>query len=85
MELFLNRGANPNLTSSDGTSPLFMSSQKGFLEIVQLLLKHGADIHKGLKAYNDLPLFVAAGRGHYGKISIFSKFDVIAFQKLSNC
>ncbi|KAL4998443.1 ankyrin repeat-containing domain protein [Aspergillus recurvatus] len=41
----LENGANPNQVDSDGNTPLSLAA--GDVELVQLLLQHGADIHLG--------------------------------------
>ena len=43
MQLLLAHGANANHARSDAADALFMASQDGHVEVVQLLLAHGAN------------------------------------------
>ncbi|KAI9689797.1 MAG: Ankyrin-2 [Bathelium mastoideum] len=42
--LLLAHGANPNTTSAQGMSPLYLAAGSGRIEIVRCLLEHGADV-----------------------------------------
>ena len=44
-KLLLKRGANPNLKSSDGTSPLDAAATSGSKELVMLLVENGARVN----------------------------------------
>ncbi|XP_073835398.1 uncharacterized protein [Musca autumnalis] len=46
---FLDMGADPNCKSEDGMTPLHVASMYGKVEIVRLLLQHGAE----LEVYDD--------------------------------
>ena len=48
---------------NDGWTPLYSAANKGYLEIVKLLIENGADINK---SNNDgwTPLYSAADKGH---------------------
>ena len=46
-----------------GASTLMMASEHGYLEIVQTLLRRGADVHKNTK-YGDTALHLASQKGH---------------------
>lgn len=56
-------GFNINLPNGNGITPIYMASQYGFTELIELFLQHGADInrpcHKGTTA-----LFAAAAVGY---------------------
>lgn len=41
--LLVDKGADVNRATSDGTTPLYMAIQKGFTPLVRLLMKMGAD------------------------------------------
>ena len=43
MRLLLDHGANPNLETSEGTTPLMRAAGSGFADTVKKLLDHGAD------------------------------------------
>ena len=42
----ISRGADVNLPDEHGFSPLFVAARLGHLDIVQLLLESGADVHR---------------------------------------
>ena len=44
--------------------PLHTASYNGYLEIVKLLVKAGADVDKGDGERNSTPLYFATGKGH---------------------
>lgn len=50
-DLILAGGANPNLTDSNGVTPLMASDQKNLLKTVQLLVLCDADVNKKKKNY----------------------------------
>ena len=41
-----------SLTGQDGISPLYVASQEGHTEIVDLLVRAGADVHQAAKVHN---------------------------------
>ena len=42
----ISRGADVNLPDEHGFSPLFVAARRGHLDIIQLLLESGADVHR---------------------------------------
>lgn len=73
VEYLLANGANPNSMDCDNASPLHYvlnkddRNKKGIsrrLQIVELLLKNGADINAQTKQYGDTPLHVAVNNSH---------------------
>jgi len=42
VKILLNLGANPNIREGEGETPIEVAREKGFKEIVNLLIKHGA-------------------------------------------
>jgi len=47
VKLLLERGANPNLKSSDGSSALAEAASNGDLELVKILIEHRAKVNPG--------------------------------------
>ena len=45
VKVVLDSGGDPNLHDSDGYSALHAASENGHLDIVKLLIEHGADIN----------------------------------------
>jgi ankyrin repeat protein len=62
VESLLKNKADPNLTLTNGTTPLMMASQKGCNDVVKLLLKAGADFKKKLDNRTALSLANLAGQ-----------------------
>lgn len=52
-----------DLCRKDGASPLYVACQRGYYNIVKLLLKQGAEINLCLK-YVTTPLYAASENGH---------------------
>lgn len=61
-ELLLNAGVDVNVMARDGTRPITTASYHGHLDIVKLLIKHGADLKFTDSSASDVsnPLIVAA-------------------------
>ena len=45
VHLLIGEGANMEITESTGMKPLHIASQKGYIDIIDILLKYGADIN----------------------------------------
>lgn len=58
-ELFLKYGANPNFSDSGGWYPLHFATDQGQWEIVELLVKNGAEIDRADDRDGRTPLQVA--------------------------
>ena len=71
IQMILEAGADPNLTTDDGRTALMIASSAGHLSIVQMLLEAGAD--PNLKVSSKSPLSM----GVEGDTSIFTPSLVI--------
>ncbi len=60
LNLLLKFGADVNLTSKDGTSPLMAATRAGSIEAVQLLLSHGARSDAQTTDHQTLLMFASA-------------------------
>ncbi|CAI8017377.1 Protein TANC2, partial [Geodia barretti] len=47
-----------------GASPLYVASQEGHSDVVDILLEAGADVHQATTKVCDVPLGIAAEKGH---------------------
>ena len=72
VEVLLEKGANPNIHSNKGCTPLMLASQNGHLRITELLLKRNADPNahdiKGLT-----PLMLASQSGNLSLVELLLK------------
>ncbi len=64
----LEKGADPNIADQKGISPLYLSSKKGNEEMVDLLLKKGAEVNFVENTNEESPLFIAAKKGRLGAL-----------------
>lgn len=62
--LLLQRGADPNLTTAEGWSPLLSAAYYGHADMVRLLLGAGARPNTAETRYGYSPLTIAASKGH---------------------
>lgn len=67
-------GANVNFCNSKGEYPLIVASEEGHLDVVDLLLSNGANVHNkcsdGASARNASPLMVASRKGHFAVVEL---------------
>ena len=56
-------GANVNLATSTGETPLVLAAEAGHVSCVELLLKHGAEVNRGCYDDNASPLMLACAQG----------------------
>ncbi len=61
--LLLDNGAEVNQTNKDGTTPLYITCQKGHVDMARLLLEKGAKVNQTNK-YGITPLLIACHKGH---------------------
>jgi len=66
VEMLIRKGANVNAVNNNGVSPLYMAFpcpfcdfQDNALEVMKLLLEHGADVNAATKRYKFTPLHFA--------------------------
>ena len=62
--ILLNAKADPNIQTKDGWTPLTLASSKGYINTVQLLLEHSADINYRSTVTGDTALILACKYGH---------------------
>ncbi|MEZ4620540.1 MAG: ankyrin repeat domain-containing protein [Caldilineaceae bacterium] len=73
--MLINAGANVNVQDNTQQSAYLISTSDGFLELLQLMLTNGADVHS-LDSYNGTGLIWAADRGHVEIIAELLKTDI---------
>jgi ankyrin repeat protein len=60
-------GAHVNVSTLNGTTPLYRACQHGHESVVEFLLEHGADINMTRRnGYS--PLYIACMKGHLGVV-----------------
>jgi serine/threonine-protein phosphatase 6 regulatory ankyrin repeat subunit B len=84
--MLIDAGADPNVSTDDGFTPLMAASGEGYLEIVKLLLQAGADVtaknKSGLTA-----LTLADEENHYEVIDLLNSYlpissDALGFRRI---
>ncbi len=63
MTRLLDAGADPIFTTTNGRSPLYVASQFGLTDVVQLLTEKGANVNQAAHS-GATPLYVACMQGH---------------------
>ena len=61
LRFLLGRGARPDLQANDGTTPLILAAQLGWIDGVQALLARGANVNLG-NSRGETPLIMAVQR-----------------------
>jgi uncharacterized protein len=61
IKILLANGADVNLMSVDGQTPLMWAARNGKIETAKLLIANGADVNKQSGAYNALEVAVVNG------------------------
>ena len=59
------RGCSTEKSNKKGVTPLGIAAARGFLEVVKLLLVHGACVNAVMPQNGYTPLYFAAENGHY--------------------
>lgn len=62
MRFLLARGARPDLAANDGTTPLILAAQLGWLDGAEALIARGANVNLGNRR-GETPLIMAVQRG----------------------
>jgi len=60
LEIFLNAGADANITNTNGTTPLMLAAASGSVDAIKLLLDRGADVNARDLTNGQTPLMFAA-------------------------
>ncbi|MBP0011246.1 ankyrin repeat domain-containing protein [Roseofilum sp. Belize Diploria] len=63
---YLERGGNPNVKAVGDVTPLYLAAQAGHLDVVRLLVEHGADVNQKASgmSLDCTPILVAMYRKH---------------------
>lgn len=77
VQFLLNLGANPNLSTDNGVSPLMIASFRGNLDVINLLISHGSDINAVDKHGHNAHDYARFGRLHNGYLTRTSIFDTV--------
>ena len=72
MRMLKELGADMNKATNDGTTPAFIASQKGYVEVVRVLGQLGVDLNK---ARNDgtTPALIASQKGHVDLLRVLNE------------
>lgn len=73
--LVLHGKANINQCRTDGISALYISSQRGHHNIVEFLLKQGADPNQSSATTNCTPLMISAGKSNSKCRNVTKNFE----------
>ena len=73
MDLLLARGANKEHRNVSDYTPLSLAASGGYVNIIKLLLSHGAEINSRTGSKLGIsPLMLAAMNGHTGNVKSFT-------------
>jgi ankyrin repeat protein len=64
IEALIAKGANVNASWRYGETPLFFACDRGFTQVVKVLLEHGAEVNIKDTFYGMTPVMRAAGKDH---------------------
>lgn len=70
LQAFLERGANPDLRTWSGKTPLQEAATRGYVELMSILIKHGADLNKRGVGGEHTPLMMAAVAGQVEAVKL---------------
>jgi len=74
VEKLLAHGADADLATSDGRTPLYVASKGGHADAVEMLLDKGADVDKASSAGRS-PLQLAADNGHAAAVRVLLRAE----------
>ena len=74
----LKSGADPNIKTMNGWSPLMLSSIKNYADIVDTLLYHGADPNLSSPLTNQTPLMLASEKGCKEVVQVLLQYPRVA-------
>ena len=74
VRLSLNGGANPNVRTSTGGTPLHRAAARGLVDIARLLLEYETDVNAP-NSKSITPLHLAAGNGHVEMVELLIDYD----------
>ena len=60
----LEKGADVNFKNKNNLTPLMIASQKGYLQVINILIKYKADINLSTDQYKTTALMFACDKGH---------------------
>lgn len=81
VDLLLNRGANKEHRNVSDYTPLSLAASGGYVNIIKLLLTHGAEINSRTGSKLGIsPLMLAAMNGHTGTLFV-KHYYVIAVKE----
>lgn len=64
IEILLNAGAKVNATTNDGLTAVHEAAKIGATDVIDLLIRHGADLDIPATEYAETPLISAAAKGY---------------------
>ncbi|XP_070559600.1 cortactin-binding protein 2-like isoform X2 [Ptychodera flava] len=76
-KLLVEENQDPNVSISDGITPLHAAAESGYHDCVEVLLKQKADAN-ATRQGNFTPLHAAAGEGHHGSVKCLLEYGADA-------
>ena len=74
VKMLLAGGADPDIRTSIGGTPLHRAAARGLVDIARLLLEYEADVN-ALNSKSITPLHLAAGNGHVDMVELLIDYD----------
>jgi ankyrin repeat protein len=74
VKMLLAGGADPDIRTSTGGTPLHRAAARGLVDIARLLLEYEADVN-ALNSKSITPLHLAAGNGHVEMAELLIDYD----------